>query len=290
MATSSAPPILSRVPDHIFALQGLNHLAREIILSRENRRLLITLKSGEPALAVGMHTWDPQKKTLATVGKKNCNITISGWRSNISRLHCTFSFHPESGEILFQDVSAANSTSVTSQDIREFPIDPHRERRQVVLHPEFNNIIGIGGEHSDLFVFILVWNDKVDPKEVKDQLSRSSDVAKVGHSTILGPAEIEEVRFRFRVRQNYLRSKFPLRVFQTSKIPLGKGGYGVVFPAIDVDLGHRLAVKRIRERGPNNDSTLEHVMENFHREVHVAASLNHVSVSRYSRQQVNRES
>jgi len=290
MATSLAPPILSEFPDHIFALQGLNHLAREIILSYENRRLLGMLKSGEPALAVGRHTWDEQKKTLATVGKKNCNITISGRRSTISRLHCTFSFHPESGEILFQDVSAANSTSVSSVRSRKYSIDPLRERRQVVLHPKFNNIISIGGEHSDLFVFMLVWNDKVDPKEVKDQLSRSSDVATLGHSTILGPAEIEEVRFQFRVRQNYLQSKFPLRFFQTSDTPLGEGGYGVVYPAIDVDLGHRLAVKRFQVPGPDSDRTLEHVMENLQREVRVAALLNHVSLSRYSQQQVDRGS
>jgi len=269
-------PILIRFPDHIFALEGQNDLTRDMILSYENRLLVGLLHTGRPALAIGMHIWDPQKKTLATVGKKNCDITISGCRSNISRLHCIFSFHPVSREILFQDLSAAHSTSVTSLGDREFPIDPYRERREVVVHPDFNDIISIGGVHNNLFVFRIVWNEKTVLQKVREQLDRPHDVAELCRSTIPEPAELEQVRFQFRVRQNHLRSKFPLRFFQTSHIPLGKGGYGVVFSAIDVDLGHRLAVKRILQ----SDRTLEHVMENFHREVHVAASLNHVSVSR----------
>jgi len=234
------------------------------------------LDEGCYALAIGMHLWNSKKKTLASIGREDCDITVSGWRHNISRVHCTFHIHPESGAILFQDRSVAKSTLVSHLNTKEYGFETKRETRQVMVHPEFNDFISFGGVNKDLYRFRLVWKSNIDSTvhAVRDYIPRPLDFARpwCDRTTVVGSKEREAHRYHLRVQQNLL--KHPMRFFQKGEKALGSGGFGSVFPAFDVDSGRCLAVKKIRYK---EDEDLVRAKGNVEAEAHVAALLNHVS-------------
>jgi len=278
MATS-APPVLSCFPDYYLILVAKSKASEGLAQDPSNHHLLVSSEKDEPGLAIGMHTYDSQNMTLASIGRRGCSITFCALGQDLSRVQCTFHIHPDSGEILFKDQSTAKSSRVSryddAMDTKSFEF--RGELRQVVVHREFNDFISFGGARKDMYKFKLVWNPKFSPRSVRAQFPRllnpATPLAERTTLLIRSEEEAESVRRTLRVQQKH-RGNLEVRYHLTSNTEVGSGGYGTVFPALDVDSGDEIAVKKFRNEGLE---TYAEAQWRIQEEARVTALLDNVS-------------
>jgi len=275
MATS-APPVLSCFPDYYLILVAESKASKLMAQNPSNNHLLVSSEEDEPGLAIGMHTYSSQNMTMASIGRSGCSITFCASGQDLSRVQCTFHIHPDSGEILFKDQSTAKSSRVSHFNAAK-SFELRGEHRQVVVHREFNDFISFGGAKKDMYTFKLVWNPKFSPRSVRARFPRplnpATPLAERTTLLIRSEEEAESIRRTLRVQQKH-RGNLEMRYHLTSNTEVGSGGYGTVFPALDVDSGDEIAVKKFRNEGLD---TYAEARWRIQEEARVTALLDNVS-------------
>ena len=212
-------------------------------------------------LDIGLHIGSKSRYTLATIGRCG-DILVEG--SSVSRIQCSFEMHEKTKQIMLQDRSSNRSTQFFGDTA--VPFELWRPHRRVVVHEKVNLIFGFGGVACDLYQFQIVWhkrddlkaNMNLDYRELNPRQARTvleqppTDVPSQRATRIHTPGNAETLRF--------------------SEIePLGKGSYGTVFKAANVDSGEYLAVKVV-----NRPSLLSQDWKMLKREVENLSRISHV--------------
>ena len=259
-----------------FTLYPLNERAATITALSENARLIsVHPSTGRPGIDVGISFRSTSRQTLATLGRHGTDIHIMG--SYISRLQCSFEIHERSNTIMLYDRSHSNTTQVFSDDQEMTDVYPFvygRHPRRVLVAPNVNTVIGMGGSRCDLVQFKLVWWDR-DPKILQMPQLVVPD-SKLARTYDVDETEVPSRR-ETRIHSGAAAgSPSPIR-YKKEGDHIGKGRFGTVYRAINVDSGDCIAVK-IVSRGEQLDalwgSTLRATLKN---EVQRLSDLDHAS-------------
>lgn len=117
-------------------------------------------------LEIGYHVPKrPRSRVIVEVGR-DADLILQG--SSISRIHFAFELHPESGEIMFCDLSRCQNTQIDPVGFRT-----DGDLRQVVLQPGTKYHIRAGGENADEYIFHIEWsiNDVLAEARRGDQMA-----------------------------------------------------------------------------------------------------------------------
>ncbi|CEL03547.1 hypothetical protein ASPCAL04701 [Aspergillus calidoustus] len=227
-----------------FALIGRNEHAQAAVHDPQNRVHFVPTGDGSGALGVGhippRGTDDPA--TLATIGRDG-DIVLSS--PSISKKHCIFTVNRQDMIVTLKDVSSSGSTRVGDSDPHcSYPFAGNR--REIVVMPGVNSLLGLGGEHSDLFVFEIQWANNF--QDTVRKLSARPAISAVGNG------QWAETRLPSRISAIHTNSYIATRMSNVAPLQtiryhalefLGQGRVGMVFKAVDVDHSRLVAVKRI---------------------------------------------
>jgi len=157
---NQAPPVLERFPHYIFALVADNDLSHDVVTNMKNRHLLVRLRTGELALAIGSHIRnDPADDTLATMGcsAEDCDIAIDDASCTLSHTQCAFRINDETGAVMLYDLSKKGDMLVSGRGVPGHDFNRMLEPRKIMIHNRFNNIFSMGGTKRDLYRFLVDW-------------------------------------------------------------------------------------------------------------------------------------
>lgn len=222
----------------------------------------------EYGLEIGYHvSTRPRPLVLVEVGE-NADLIMPG--SSISQVHFSFEIHPESHQIMFWDRSRLRSTKIAPVGFRK---DGHF--RQVVLQPGMKYIIGAGGEKAEQFIFSLIWRKRSE-----------SMLQETGKGFEMAEARLQNPRWARTVEDGPtdLPSWYNTRLHTPAVGAvqrtmegerLGKGAFGEVCKAVDLDSGCLIAVKKI-PLPPRLGPTASNEELMLRREVKVLSSISHV--------------
>ncbi len=180
--------------------------------------------------------------TLATVGR-NGDIKLQG--GIFSKIQCSFVVHETSKRVLFYDRSSNLSCRVYGGE-REYPFEHGRTPRRVVVSPECNIYIGMGGERKDLLRFQLLWF--VGPEWVQEFNKLRMNGVPPPAAHLAGTVDEMDTMVHS-TRQTRIHTgerRFRMRFDKLER--LGSGAFGEVHKAIDIDSGDLMAVKILYPR------------------------------------------
>lgn len=214
----------------LFSLIPFNDYAQGIVNSPENHLRICETEgiSGQiqTGLDIGFHVQSLRSPfTLATIGRRGDilvpNHTDPDQENYVSSIQCSFELNISSSEVYLQDLSSNRNTSIIG--CQETAFENHRSTRKVLLDEETNTRFGFGGQTGNLYIFDIVWHSSPQ--------------------TILGHI-IPAIQSRGADRRTPdLQENLPIRYHRRHQ--LGKGGFGKVFEAVNLDTADVLAVKRI---------------------------------------------
>ena len=138
-----------------------NDRATSVVAHVENARHVSTIPGVGNALDIGFQIHgtisSTTSTTLATLGRGFSNdIYRAG--SSISRFQCCFKFDLITGVVMLHDMSPEGTTQVYGDETTDSLPFEYGRVRKVVVGPNFNNIIGMGGVKRNLVLFQLVWH------------------------------------------------------------------------------------------------------------------------------------
>lgn len=135
----------------LFYLLPISNQAKDVLNDPENA-YLVDRAGPVTRLAIGhFKSKANNRTTLATLGRLG-DITLRG--TGYSRYQCSFHVDLNTSVIMFYDDSRAGTSSTLGPDSTPFrPGQP----RKVVVQPNVNTTIGMGGERRDLVTFKLDW-------------------------------------------------------------------------------------------------------------------------------------
>jgi hypothetical protein len=262
--------------DALFTLYPLSDAAKDVTQDPLNRHLISRNPvSDQLGIDVGHHR--KSKLTLATLGRQAADIYIS--HKCISRFQCSFEIHEQSRTVMLYDRSHNWTTQVFRPDNARsevFPFESRRKPRQVIVAPDVNTIIGMGGNNSDLILFEIVWWEGGRIHNIPEPVLAYSNLAKTCTIDETEAPSRRETRIHTPLAYN---ASLPIR-YTKGADPIGKGRFGTVYKAVDVDSGSLLAVKIISKSnegfGGGRDwaGTFFHALKN---EIHILSILHHVS-------------
>lgn len=253
----------------LFSLKPLTEQAMDAVNHQANRHLLSSLDNGQLVLGIG-HTQSNfgGGATLVNLGRDG-DVVLQG--STISRIQCSFEINSETQIVMFVDRSSNQSTQVFGEN--SYPFADGLERK-VFVQQGINPIIGMGGINRSDIQFEIIWHHYND--HAQSYIKRRGDIC-----LELNPrfADTElEVHSIVRGRMNSLET--PPWMNNSPKIRyhmgevLGKGGFGEVSKAVDVDTGRVMAVKSIECDWKAKDSR---ILTLLRREIESLSQISHVS-------------
>lgn len=255
----------------IFTLYPLNPLASNSVHHPANEPLTSVGPDGKLGIDVGIKIRSRSRQTLETLGR-NGGIFIDC--PSVSRVQCSFEIDDDSKAILLYDRSFHETTQVFgSEGAALFPFERGRRPRQVVVAPNVNVVIGMGGTYCDLVKFKLVWWDR-DPKILEDSPLVLPD-PKLART--LGAAETEQPSRRETRTHTPATGTSLIRYSIKDSVPLGEGKSGKVYKAINVDSGKHMAVKIIRIPGQATEGERSAFRLAVKTEIEMLERLDHVS-------------
>ncbi|PGH19525.1 hypothetical protein AJ80_03860 [Polytolypa hystricis UAMH7299] len=129
-------------PLALFSLVPLNELAEAVLDHGDNEHLVSRVNDSTRALDIGFNIRSKSSTTLATLGRGDVDVYVDC--SSISKIQCSFEI----------DTATHVTTQVSGDNV--IPFEYPRPRRVVVL-PNVNDIIGMGGVGRNLVIFRLHW-------------------------------------------------------------------------------------------------------------------------------------
>lgn len=215
-------------------------------------------------LNIGFHIGSKSRYTLATIGRNGADIIVE--EPSISRVHCSFEIHKDSGLIMLYDRSTAKSTQLYGADT--IPFELGRDPRRVVVTNKVNKAFGFGGATCDLVRFKIHWHDHYpNALNIQEQLSYREDNPYFARTLDETPPSGPVIKI------NTPGNQEP-KIRYTGGICLGGGSYGQVWSAANVDSGELLAVKRVKMPEQGLQSSAYTMLK---REVEALARISHVS-------------
>ena len=219
-------------------------------------------------LEIGYHVLArPRPQVIVEVGR-DADLILPG--STISKIHFSFEIHPESRQIMFCDRSRFRNTKIGPVGFRT-----DGNFRQVVLQSGTAYRISAGGEKAKQYIFDLVW-----PKHAENVLQETQRGHQMAEGRVQNPRwarTVEEGPTELPSWYNTRLHTPTIGVVQRaaeSKL-LGKGAFGEVYRAVDLDSGCLVAVKKIvlppKVRFPQSGE--EDILR---REVKILSSISHV--------------
>lgn len=257
---------------HLFALRPVNDRAKEVVNDPANASF-VEFVENKPELRIGQHSSRSSAATLVAIGRHETN-DIYVRNSSISRFQCTFEVNTETNIILLYDKSTINTTQVYGDKSKPFELG---RARKVVVLPEWNTRLGIGGVKRDLYLFDIVWNMSSDAyskvvKARQDAAGRLKEDSRraptADNADTVGPSQ------RLTRIHTPGCGGFPMRYIKT--MDLGSGSFGTVAECIDADTGRIMAVKILKLPSPSDVDRVT-IQTSIKREVEFLATLDHVS-------------
>ncbi|KAK0707442.1 kinase-like domain-containing protein, partial [Lasiosphaeris hirsuta] len=256
----------------IFTLYPLNPLASNSVHDPVNEPLTSVGPDGKVGIDVGINIRTRTHQTLETLGRDG-GIFIDC--PSVSKIQCSFEIDDDSKAILLCDRSFHATTQVFgSEGAALFPLERDCRPRQVVVAPNVNVVIGMGGTYRDLVKFKLVWWDR-DPKKLEDSplVPPNPKLART-----LGAAETEQPSRRETRTHTPATGTSLIRYFIKDSVPLGEGKSGKVYKAINVDSGKHMAVKIIQIPRQATESERSALRLAVKTEVEMLERLDHVHI------------
>ncbi len=253
----------------LFSLIPLNDKATAAVKDEDNSHLVsISLETKVPSFDIGFHISGPHpNNTLVTLGRNDCDIYLRP--SSISRIQCSFEVDDlNSGIVMFYDRSPKHNTRVSGvKESAQF--QKERSPSRVLVCPGFNDIISMGGVHHNLIEFRLEWIKSEDEIKAIFKKHRAAAEASIIHprkartrdptittlpSTMMTPLTPDQAFQRPTVSS--------LRYYKQRSKVLGKGAFGTVWRAVDVDTGRIMAMKHIQwKSGPQAQAYISRVQQ-----------------------------
>jgi len=266
-------------PLTVFSLIPWSPRAEDVVDHPENQHLVSLVpgapsrnnEGGEPrGLNIGFHIGSRSRYTLATLGR-NGDIFVEG--SNIPRIQCSFEIHQDTDEIMLYDRSTSRSTQTIGEKAMPF-VEERRERYIVVGQEEdVNNEFGFGSQR-DPVRFRVHWHDQ--EFNYKEEISYREDHPRftrtVDDETPTALPSMRATRIHTPVVQTAGVQGRVKKIRYYKKKQIGKGSFGEVWKAVDVDTGKFFALKLVK--WPDLQSREYTALK---REVEYSAGLSHVS-------------
>ena len=265
-------------PDVVFSLQPLNEGAHAVAAHGENQHLVSEVERTRVLNVGHFDSSSGMKTTLATLGRGQ-TVDIYIPNRSIAKVQCSFEVSEESKAVMLYDQSHQQTTQVFGGDVRPFE---HGRVRHVIVHNEFNNIIGMGGEKRDLIRFKIVWQK--DPLHAVQEVQRKEKTKnRKEHFRLARTMDEADTELP---SQRQTRIHTPSQVFRIRHFAfgadLGSGQFGTVQKTIDVDCGKLMAVK-ILKRPAACDQVKWEQSQNYalKREIETLSRITHPSVVDY---------
>lgn len=252
----------------LFSLVPLNERAEAVLTHRSNEHLVSRLKDGTLALDIGhVRPLSGNNATLATLGR-NGDVIVEG--SSIAKLQCSFEIDLDTRVVMFYDRSHSQTSQVSGDNATPFE---YGRLRKVVVQEKINTIIGMGGVGRNLVQFELEWHCSLEEMttRVKDRETVLLEENPRFARTIDEIDTALPSRSRTRIHTPGHR---PPRMRYIKAILLGKGQFGTVYKAVNVDTGKLMAVKMMQR--PTKTGSQEEWMK-LRREVEILSRVSHVS-------------
>ena len=254
----------------LFSLQPVTEGARQAVSHPSNNHLVSVLNDGQHVLDIGhIQPISDDKAIVATIGR-NGDVVVAN--AQVGRIQCAFEINLESKVIMFSDRSFDQSSQVFGQGAVPFV---EGRTRTVVVQQGINSIIGMGGTEQKLIMFKLIWHDS-NPEITRQRVSRRQGGvlrANPRHSLApLGDLSFSTYNGRDDTDNFSLMLKQPeKRIIQGAQI--GKGAFGTVYKATDIDTGRLMAVKKIQRHMLEDKLELSLLK----RETKILSDISHVS-------------
>ncbi|KAI1109832.1 kinase-like domain-containing protein [Nemania sp. NC0429] len=277
MACSTDPLILF----FLVPMTG-NKKAQEVVSHPNNAHRLSITASGEEALAVGFHFCSKSSTTLATLGRSpDADIYMEG--SSVARIQCSFEIDLDTGIVMLHDRSHGLTTQVSGQIA--YPFEYGRVR-QILVRKNLNTILGMCGSQCNLIRFKLEWNQ--GPTQMAETIKKYKAFAcgRVENPRLALTQYEQEIPTdmpsRHRTRPHTAGRQKLIR-YAVEGSQLGSGQFGIVYKAIDVDLGKLMAVKVLEKPASTSkqrewESSLYYALK---REVEILSEINHPHIVDY---------
>ncbi|PGH29545.1 serine/threonine protein kinase [[Emmonsia] crescens] len=265
----------------LFSLVPQNKRAEEVVADPLNQQFTSTLDDGTVVLDIGFHVRSKSCNTLATLGRGDTDIFMSG--SSISKIQCSFEIDTDTNVIMFYDRSHSQTTQVFGDNA--MPFEYGRVRKVVVLEG-FNTLIGMGGVARNLVIFELKWylNSAGTIKTVQDWQNASLSCVEnprlartIDESDTILPSRRET--------RPHTSTQGQLKMRYAILKRIGSGSFGTVHRVVDVDSGSYMAVKILNQPVDGSEQELKNWRESVNyslkREVEAISKINHPHIIDY---------
>ena len=239
-----------REPDKeaFFSLLPANEKAEDVVDAEDNEHLVSSSwENGIKSFDIGFHINSRySNNTLVTLGRDNCDIFLKP--TSISKFQCSFEIDDlNTGVVMLYDRSHTLKTRVSgSESSIAHPFETGRLPRKILVHPQCNDTISMGGVKGDLIQFRLEWI--LDEDEMKDVARKHRDASKGSVTnprkartrdltdTILPSVQMTPDQAFIRPSQQKIR--------YLKRDIKGVGSFGKVSRVIGVDTGRVMAMKQ----------------------------------------------
>lgn len=257
---------MSSPPPALFSLIPINERAKSVVTDPLNSHLLSTSNNGLPCIDIGSFPSKSGQTTLATLGRGDTDVFVQG--SAISKIQCSFELELSGQVVMLYDRSHGCTTQVFGDNATPFE---HGRLRKVAVNKGLNTRIGIGGEKRNLVVFDIAWHFDVLGGETSS-IQRRLAAGFQDHPRLARTVDEADTTLP---SQRQTRVHTPGQLMLRSRIlqELGRGQFGEVYKALDVDGGRFLAVKIIQ-------GTLQQPCQ-VKREVEILARTSHPHIVEY---------
>ena len=260
-------------PHVLFSLVPQNERAAAVVAHPINSDFTSTT-DGILALDIGRIRSRSGDSTLATLGRGDADIFVEGL--SIAKIQCSFDIDLNTNVVMFYDLSHSQTSQVFGDDATPFE---RIRSRKVVVQENLNSIIGMGGEGRNLVMFELKWyrNAAETMKMVKIWKSITLEANPRFARTI---DEMDTVLPSRRHTRPHTPAQPKMRYAIVGDI-LGRGSFGEVYRAVDIDSGKLMAVKVLNQpvcaTKRKQEDWKNCVYYALKREVEILANISHVS-------------
>ena len=266
-----------------FSLIPVNPKAHNVVDAEDNEHLVsYTWEEGLKSFDIGFHINSQYStNTLVTLGRDNCDIRLKP--KTISKFQCSFEVDDlDTGIVMLYDRSHGIKTKVSgTENSIAHPFEVGRLPRKILVHPQCNDEISMGGVKGDLIQFRLEW--LLDEDEMRDVARRHRDASK-GSVTNPRKARTRDLTdtilpsVQMTPDQAFTKPS-QLKIRYLSQTLVGVGSYGKVKRVIGIDTGRVMAMKEFH--CVSQAQQLEHVAQ-VEREVELMRLAKHVSLQALS--------